>query len=151
MEPAVDELATYATGGKAMMGAVRYGVRQVLEAEWRREEKRVGEERRAKRWAGGGEEVMVEERVEKDEKDKEKAQVKGRGLAKGLKRDFFGRLVPEERASSLGADGGSSRSSKKQKREVKGGEAERVWVSFHEGYSNAVRKPITIEELMRGL
>ena len=27
----------------------------------------------------------------------------------------------------------------------------RVWVSFHEGFSNAVRKPITMEELMRGL
>jgi len=27
----------------------------------------------------------------------------------------------------------------------------KVWVTFHEGYSNAVRKPITIEELMRGL
>ena len=26
----------------------------------------------------------------------------------------------------------------------------KVWVSFHEGFSNAVRKPITLEELMRG-
>ena len=36
---------------------------------------------------------------------------------------------------------------KEKKRE----EEHRVWVSFHEGFSNAVRKPISLEELMRGM
>jgi chromosome transmission fidelity protein 18 len=27
----------------------------------------------------------------------------------------------------------------------------RVWVSFHEGFSNAVRKPVTLREIMSGL
>jgi chromosome transmission fidelity protein 18 len=27
-------------------------------------------------------------------------------------------------------------------------EERRVWVSFHEGYSNAVRKPITLKEFL---
>ncbi|KAL9062504.1 MAG: hypothetical protein Q9157_008862, partial [Trypethelium eluteriae] len=43
MEPAIDALATYETGGKAMVekaGAVRYAVRQLLDSEWRKEEKR---------------------------------------------------------------------------------------------------------------
>lgn len=30
------------------------------------------------------------------------------------------------------------------------GEDERVWVSFNEGFSNAVRKPITMNDLMEG-
>ena len=78
--------------------------------------------------------------------------------AKGLKRDFFGRLVPEERPSSAagrpssaGGKEENGRQSKKQKTDCQTRDEQRVWVSFHEGYSNAVRKPITIEELMRGL
>jgi chromosome transmission fidelity protein 18 len=35
--------------------------------------------------------------------------------------------------------------------ENKGGDVGRIWVSFNEGYSNAVRKPITVDELLRGL
>jgi chromosome transmission fidelity protein 18 len=31
---------------------------------------------------------------------------------------------------------------------VKKAEERRVWVSFHEGYSNAVRKPITLKEFL---
>jgi chromosome transmission fidelity protein 18 len=27
----------------------------------------------------------------------------------------------------------------------------RIWVSFHEGFSNAVRKPVTLDDIMRGL
>ena len=34
--------------------------------------------------------------------------------------------------------------------ENKKGEA-RVWVSYHEGFSMAVRKPVGLAELMRGL
>ena len=43
---------------------------------------------------------------------------------------------------------------KRQRRDRKGeaeDESGRVWVSFHEGFSNAVRKPITLAELMKGL
>jgi chromosome transmission fidelity protein 18 len=32
-----------------------------------------------------------------------------------------------------------------------GGDRERVWVTFHEGYSNAVRKPVSLGELVGGL
>lgn len=63
------------------------------------------------------------------------------------KKDFFGRVVEEnllplqERDTNAGP-----------RKKGKGGKDDKkVWVSYHEGFSNAVRKPITIEELMRGL
>ncbi|KAL9094254.1 MAG: hypothetical protein Q9165_003394 [Trypethelium subeluteriae] len=158
MEPAMDALATYETGGKAMVeraGGVRYAVRQVLDSEWRKEEKRAEEERRRARWSAGGVEGMeVGEGVDGvvvpvKEREGEKEVAKGKEKVPALKRDFFGRLV-SERPLTPGSHAGSGRASKKQKKEI-GSDEERVWVSFHEGFSNAVRKPITIEELMRGL
>lgn len=39
-----------------------------------------------------------------------------------------------------------------ERRKEKSGKSDnKVWVSYHEGFSNAVRKPITIDELLRGL
>lgn len=70
----------------------------------------------------------------------------------GAKKDFFGRVVSEEILPLQEIDGNSSLEGKgrgKKMDDVKGDN--KVWVSFHEGYSNAVRKPITIEELLRGL
>lgn len=68
----------------------------------------------------------------------------------GVKRDFFGRVV-QEHPISIG-DGketdqkGCPRNPDPSK-ESRG----KVFVSFHEGFSNAVRKPITLDDLMRGL
>ena len=160
MEPAIDVLAAYATGGKAMTehaGGVRYAVRQVLDAEWNREEKRAEERQRAARWAAGGkggtveDEEMPEQVTATKEQEREKETGKGKGKASGLKRDFFGRLVSDARPLSSDGDAANGRSAKRLKRESVGGGAERIWVSFHEGFSNAVRKPITIKELMGGL
>lgn len=57
------------------------------------------------------------------------------------KRDFFGRVVEDVRPGS--SEGKPTRQSGQQEEGM-------VWVSFHEGSSTAVRKPITLEELMRG-
>jgi len=59
-----------------------------------------------------------------------------------VKRDFFGRIIDD-----TGPD-----SSDQQPARTQSGQQEEgmVWVSFHEGSSTAVRKPITLEELMRG-
>lgn len=58
---------------------------------------------------------------------------------KAAKKDFFGRVV----VSEGGMDAGGKATGKV--------EENRVWVSFHEGFSNAVRKPISLEELVRGM
>ena len=67
---------------------------------------------------------------------------------KGVKRDFFGRVITQD-ITGIGEAEEKGRKTKDARAGV--GNEGRVWVSFHEGFSNAVRKPITLEELMRGL
>jgi chromosome transmission fidelity protein 18 len=122
MEPALDGLAAFE--GFKGDGAVRYAVRQVLEGEWRRREA-------VRRTAD------VIKTVEKRERKKQLTERKER---EG-KRDFFGRVIEERKVEST--ESTAEGSAKK--------EEGRVWVSYHEGFSNAVRRPVTLEELMREL
>jgi chromosome transmission fidelity protein 18 len=39
----------------------------------------------------------------------------------------------------------------KRKRKENGEVEGRVWITYHEGFSNAVRKPLTLAEIMREL
>jgi hypothetical protein len=59
-------------------------------------------------------------------------------------RDFFGRvLVNEARpGSSSAAKPGTATERAAAARKA----GDRVWISFHEGFSNAVRKPISLRE-----
>lgn len=66
------------------------------------------------------------------------------------KRDFFGRVITEEISPLQEVDGNAETDAKKRRKQDGKGDI-KVWVSYHEGFSNAVRKPITIEELLRGL
>lgn len=142
MEPALDVLGAFETMGTAGKGgeAVRYAVRQVLEVEWKKEEVRKGQELRKKR--------MGEVDGETNGKEKEK-DVSVRN--KGMKRDFFGRVIEEDIAGDGRVGVKAGQRQKKQDVSAGAGNEGRVWVSFHEGFSNAVRKPITFEELMCGL
>ncbi len=88
---------------------------------------------------------------------------------KRLKRDFFGRVIENEAlpgSTKLDANGednageGEGARGKKRKMTTTGNGAgggvgksgpNRVWISYHEGFSNAVRKPISLKEFMRGL
>ena len=68
--------------------------------------------------------------------------------SKVAQRDFFGRVINKEPANPgdrTGSD--ASASSSKSCPELK--DWRKAWISFHEGFSNAVRKPITLEELMK--
>lgn len=58
-----------------------------------------------------------------------------------VKRDFFGRVVVE--IPLYDTDGN---------RQAKAEEpaANQVWVTYHEGLNNAVKKPLTLEEFLRG-
>lgn len=159
MEPPLDELGAFGTMGAAAgsksQAAVRYGVRQVLEAEWRREEGRRGEMMRRARMGGAG--SLAGEEGEGDGEDGKKRGGKSEGekheeakKGKGFKRDFFGRVIQEVRPVGAEAGEDSTRKRTKTGRDEEG-DHPRVWVSFHEGYSNAVRKPVTLAELMAGL
>lgn len=140
MEPALDVLGVFETMGRGGGAeAVRFAVRQVLDSEWRKEEVRRGAEMRKRRMGGD-----IEEEVERKDGKRVKVGVKTRAV----KRDFFGRAIKDASGCDEKAD--AERKMGKVEKASAGDEG-RVWVSFHEGFSNAVRKPITLGELMRGL
>lgn len=65
--------------------------------------------------------------------------------AAAVKRDFFGRVIVER---PLAETDGNAR--KRAKRAAEASKAGRVWVTYNEGLNNAVRKPITLEEFLKG-
>jgi chromosome transmission fidelity protein 18 len=140
MEPPFDQLAAFETLEGKRDDKVRFAVRSVLESEWRRESIKLEGEARKRR---GGHTEDEEHATQKD------ASVDDAKLAEKVvkvKRDFFGRIVKTAISAQTEQEEKDSRSNS-----AKGNDEGRIWVSFHEGFSNAVRKPITIDELLRGL
>jgi chromosome transmission fidelity protein 18 len=139
MEPALDTLATFETLGGKKDEKVRYAVRSVLEQEWRKVSVLRDHENRKRR---GGQSEHDEPEAQKEEKSTEEKVAEAN--RKAVKRDFFGRVIKETDAT---------RKEEKRKRESgqTQGDVDRIWVSFHEGFSNAVRKPVTIDDILRGL
>ena len=142
MEPALDSLACFETLAAARDDKVRYAVRSVLEQEWRKESVR-REHANCKR-RGGQDEFDDDGDAGKKEEKKTTEQKVAEANIKAVKRDFFGRVIQETDATR-----------KEAKRKLDSGEMAgnvgRIWVSFHEGFSNAVRKPVTLDDIMRGL
>ncbi|KAF2742281.1 P-loop containing nucleoside triphosphate hydrolase protein [Sporormia fimetaria CBS 119925] len=136
MEPPLDQLATLETLGGKKDEKVRYAVRSVLETEWKKESLRMDADARKRR---GG---HVEGDVEGAPHNPAEGALKN-GNEK-VEKDFFGRVVKQKPV----VEGAPP---VERKKAVKSGDEGRIWVSFHEGFSNAVRKPITIDDLMRGL
>ncbi|KAF2870891.1 chromosome transmission fidelity protein 18 [Massariosphaeria phaeospora] len=137
MEPPLDALASFETLGAKKEEKVRFAVRSVLEMEWKKESARMDAEAR-KRRGGHVDEEVEEPRVEDFEA--RAAEL----LRKSVKRDFFGRVI-KERVLLAGEKPAVV------KKANRSGDEGRIWVSFNEGFSNAVRKPVTLDELMRGL
>lgn len=115
---------------------MRYAVRQVLDQEFRKETMRKQSEASQLMYTKPGRKSRDEE------EDKENAKT---GRNSGAKRDFFGRII-EDPVS----DATRRKDSGEHKKETKPTER-KVWVTFHEGFSNAVRKPISMSELLTGL
>ncbi|KAG9607039.1 P-loop containing nucleoside triphosphate hydrolase protein, partial [Aureobasidium melanogenum] len=146
MEPAIDCISVFETldtkaAGLAPVDRTRFAVRQVLDQEFGIAAKKSAEAARVNRGAAAtitslGEVVAGAAVPSLSREDSKK-----------LKRDFFGRVIAEEKQEEEG-DGEGEAKNKKQKTEDTGGDKERVWVTFHEGYSNAVRKPVSLKELL---
>ncbi|KAL0944498.1 Chromosome transmission fidelity protein 18 [Colletotrichum truncatum] len=148
MEPDLDELAIYETAGSLLLSSsapTRYAVRQVLDQELQKTiALRESAARQARFKAGnpmGHEEAAVHEDKENVIKEQEKL------LEVSVKKDFFGRIIPTRLLGEVDPNGGAKR---KKQQEVKKDE-NKVWVTYHEGLNNAVRKPITLGEFMKGL
>jgi chromosome transmission fidelity protein 18 len=139
MEPPLDQLASFETLNAKKDEKVRYAVRSVLDAEWKKESARMDAEARKRRGGQLGADVPL---AVEDEKNQARA-VKPAG--EEVTRDFFGRVI-KSRPPTEGKE-----PIEKKAINSKRGDEGRIWVSFNEGFSNAVRKPITLDDLMRGL
>ena len=140
MQPPLDSLGVFETlpNAEGKSGGNRYGVRSVISTEYIKEKSRTEEETRRRRVTGEVDEEHIEQQTEvvtQEDKDKKKLQVK---------RDFFGRPI----AVPVNENPSGDDAEQAEKKDITGPE---VWITFHEGYSNAVRKPITLRELMSGL
>lgn len=99
---------------------------------------------RQARFAAGNEPGMPEvaaPRAPAASDDKEnKANTAAEKPGVKVKRDFFGRIVGQT-VPLRERDGNRSA----------GREKVRVWVKYHEGFNNAVRRPITLKDFMKTL
>ncbi|PYH92213.1 hypothetical protein BO71DRAFT_451557 [Aspergillus ellipticus CBS 707.79] len=141
MEPPLDTLITFSKmqGSANVSGSapVRYAVRQVLDQEYHKENIRkhseplstskISQKTSRKSTDGTGD-------------DTKKSPKHGANV----KRDFFGRIIKEPTPQP-----DDSPESVAQNEALKAGR--RVWVTYHDGFSNAVRKPISMTELLAEL
>lgn len=61
-----------------------------------------------------------------------------------VKKDFFGRIIVPKPVLKDSSGNGTKNTG------ADGEKKDRVWVTYHEGINNAVRKPISLEEFLRG-
>lgn len=147
MEPPLDAYAAFETGAKGSAADVsgigqRFAVRQTLDQECRRIKARLEAEARKRRFDHGGPAnedgpVPLTESAATmmDEQDNHVQRTE-------IKRDFFGREIVGVAATADEHDNKSAKAATDIKQR-------RVWLSYHEGSSTAVRKPITLAEIMR--
>ncbi|MCJ1474468.1 hypothetical protein MMC13_003126 [Lambiella insularis] len=150
MEPALDTLAAFETSSRKAAAAApaRYAVRQVLEQEYQEYVLRQRADARQARFRSGGVDGMERRGGVEGKENAAKGAPGGRVQLKmkgtGVKRDFFGRVIVNEARSETREEG-------REKSRRKTVEENRIWVSYNEGFSNAVRKPVSLAEVMRGL
>ncbi|KAM5466936.1 Chromosome transmission fidelity protein 18 [Microsporum audouinii] len=154
MEPSLDSLNSFskvkgtALSTGSISAPVRYAVRQALDQEYRKSLIKRQSEPQTSHY--GGPSGSAKGSNSKDANDGENSSKQAKSSrSTGPKRDFFGRIIPEKPPGASPDTGkagqGSSRTSDANKK------AKKVWVSYHEGFSNAVRKKITMAELLSGL
>ncbi|PWW72546.1 P-loop containing nucleoside triphosphate hydrolase protein [Tuber magnatum] len=145
MEPPIDTLSVYptlTTSTEHAPAPVRYAVRQVLDQECRKEHLRRRELARQSRMGVSNDIPQLKKPATAPDTPNLK-----RKKVREIKKDFFGRIIVKEEDEDTEE---GRRKKRKEEKDVKG-EEQKVWVSFHEGFSNAVRKGITLDELMNGL
>ncbi|CAG8978329.1 hypothetical protein HYALB_00005915 [Hymenoscyphus albidus] len=152
MEPPLDMLVTFETTPSASSAPapVRYAVRQVLDQEYQKNIIVRENAARQSRYRAGNLNDDTDFSFTKSKEEKGQHQHATERVL-GPTKDFFGRLVVEHPTASQEDDGNPELDRKKGKGKGKMGEGGKIWVTYHEGFSNAVRKPLTVEELLRGL
>ncbi|KAH6607809.1 chromosome transmission fidelity 18 [Trichoderma cornu-damae] len=153
MDPDIDSLSTFETAS-SLLGSqppTRFAVRQVLDQELHRTlAARETAARQARFRAGppaaGGE--QQEQPAPPLLPQAPRGLKVNRAIAEGglaVKRDFFGRIIETQPLAGAGA-GAEAEATGRQAASL-----DKVWVTFHEGLNNAVRKPMTLREFLGGL
>ena len=175
MEPDLDMLVSFETAaasGLLLAGnaaPTRYAVRQVLAQELRKTlAARDNAARQARFQAGTSLLSTLPGDADKENSRSADAST-GRPLKRkaaadaglddpaAVKRDFFGRVIVSmaSNGSVLQDVDGNARECRQKSGAGDGGKEDaahqRVWVTYHEGLNNAVRKPISVDEFLRGL
>jgi len=145
----LDLLATYESAGAHVLAGqapTRYAVRQVLDQELHKTLTARENTARQARFRGGRA-VGAQDDFHFDDKENkaQPAQHEGKKAPTRVKRDFFGRIIETPRALQ-DLDGNAVNGSRQKPVAIQ----DSVWVTYHEGLNNAVRKPITLEEFLRG-
>ena len=144
----LDSLAVFETarqGGPTV--PTRYAIRQALDQEYQKYLMRQrADTRQARHQYGDGLGSEANLRFKNQQMSStEENVVSLKPVA--VKRDFFGRTIDVGLPTTRGC---SSQGENEGAQESKLDENGNAWISYHEGFSNAVRKPITLDELMRG-
>ena len=143
----LDTLVAFDTASQGQNSArtARYAIRQALDQEYQKYLIRKNADARQARYkAGSLSDISQGLDSEEPLKNSNKGDASG---APKRKRDFFGRIIDDTRPGSSEGRASAKRQTTRDGRQEEG----MVWVSFHEGSSTAVRKPITLDEFMRGL
>ncbi|KAL3469964.1 hypothetical protein BJX99DRAFT_240312 [Aspergillus californicus] len=146
MEPPLDTLVSFskAPSISSSTGPVRYAVRQVLDQEYRKETIRKHSESLSS--VAKSTKAAVTKRATAGDIQAASENMK----SKLVKRDFFGRVI-QEPAGDSSKDNGNGNGKASAQQESGANAGRKVWVTYHDGFSNAVRKPITLAELLGGL
>ncbi|KAL2831051.1 hypothetical protein BJY01DRAFT_110566 [Aspergillus pseudoustus] len=146
MEPPLDTLVTYskATGLSSTSGPVRYAVRQALDQEYRKASIR----KQSEALSRSGKTTASKSSSSGDATNPAEA-AKAKIGDNAVKRDFFGRIIQEPTVTDKDSQVSKKSGSAQQGSSLNSGR--KVWVTYHDGFSNAVRKPISMAELLGGL
>lgn len=142
----IDALATFETAANLLssQAPTRYAVRQVLDQELRRARVARDNLARQARFQAGHPSSTAEAApglasLSQFDVDKENMPA----VEAVVKRDFFGRIIESRPLAEIDRNI-AERNARRQ-------ETQKVWVTFHEGLNNAVRKPITLSEFLKAL
>ncbi|KAH6634617.1 hypothetical protein B0J18DRAFT_391551 [Chaetomium sp. MPI-SDFR-AT-0129] len=167
MEPDLDTLATFETASAYLLASqapTRYAVRQVLDQELHKTIAQRENAARLARLRVGGGSLDVSQPLPKQQPqkgglsgilrngDENKENTPLVGSGDSVKRDFFGRPIVERPLGEMDGNGVVRPGSRKQRKGGvdTAGAGGMVWVTYNEGMNNAVRKPLSLEEFLRG-
>ncbi|KAI0914796.1 hypothetical protein F4823DRAFT_192379 [Ustulina deusta] len=151
MEPDLDLLATFETSAAVLHGTqapTRYAVRQVLDQERQKASLLRENAARQARYKAGN--PHASEDYIFDDKENATAGKENVLPTVPVKKDFFGRVI-QAAVRPLSESDGNSADKSKTSGNALGKTETKIWVTYHEGMNNAVRKPITLDELLGGL